>query len=380
MVKATLVASLGAAVFAYAVCILVALAVWAFAAHGDSRVDDALRAGSFAFLALHGSPFEIGDARFSLPLLGLTLIPIVLLSRALGRAWRRKPIAGRVEMFTVASLGVAPYLLFALGVSLFWSSSDAGVPLISSLAWVLLIACAAAGVAWWQVVRTSPLANVPAPQPALGTRRVLAGAMIVLLIMFSFALLIVFVSLLANLSRMGDVLTSLDSGVLGVLLLLALGFGWLPAMLTWAVAYMLGPGFALGQETAVTPFGVSFGELPSLPWFAAVPTSSGGWYLVLLVIPMLAGLSASAVLRGSLNRSGLSKWWRESLTSVLIAAIALWAIGWLTRGSLGAGRLSEFGAQPMSLFLACCLLVGAGASCLPLFEWLKNRWHSRVRT
>jgi len=193
MVKATLVASLGAAVFAYAVCILVALAVWAFAAHGDSRVDDALRAGSFAFLALHGSPFEIGDARFSLPLLGLTLIPIVLLSRALGRAWRRKPIAGHVEMLTVASLGVAPYLLFALGVSLFWSSSDAGVPLISSLAWVLLIACAAAGVAWWQVVRTSPLANVPAPQPALGTRRVLAGAMIVLLIMFSFASLIDFV-------------------------------------------------------------------------------------------------------------------------------------------------------------------------------------------
>ena len=380
MVKATLIASLGAAVFAYAVCIVVALAVWAFAAHGDSRVDDALRAGSFAFLALHGSPFEIGEARFSLPLLGLTLIPIVLLSRALGRAWRRRPIAGRIEMLTVASLGVAPYLLFALGVSLFWSSSDAGVPLISSSAWVLLIACVAAIVAWWQVVRPSPLANVPAPQPALKTRRVLAGALIVLLTMFSFGFLIVLISLIANLSRMGEVLTSLDSGVLGVLLLLVLGFGWLPAMVTWAVSYMLGPGFALGQETAVTPFRVSFGELPSLPWFAAVPTTSGGWHLAFLAVPLLAGLTVSAVLRGSLHRAGVSKWWRESLTSVLIAAIALWAIGWLTRGSLGAGRLDDFGAQPMSLFFACCLLVGVGATCLPLFEWVKSRWQGRVRT
>jgi hypothetical protein len=164
------------------------------------------------------------------------------------------------------------------------------------------------------------------------------------------------------------------------LLLITLGLGWLPALTTWAVAYMLGPGFALGQETAVTPFGVSYGELPSLPWFAALPTSSGGWHLLVLLVPVLAGLTLSAVLRGSLSRAGLNKWWRESLTAVLVAAIALWVIGWLTRGSLGHGRLSEFGAQPISLFLSCCLLVGVGASCLPLFELIKNRWVSRART
>jgi hypothetical protein len=380
MVKSTLVASLGAAVFTYALCILTALAVWAFGAHGDSRVDDALRAGSFAFLALHGSPFEIGEARFSLPLLGLTLLPILMLSRALGRAWRRQTIAGRVEMLTVGSLGVAPYLLFALGVSLFWSTSDAGVPLISSLLWVLLVACVSVAVAWWQVVRPSPLANVPAPQLALRTRRVLAGALIVLFTLFAFAFLLVLVSLLSNLTEMGAVITSLDSGVIGVLLLIALGLGWLPALTTWAVAYMLGPGFALGQETAITPLGVSYGELPSLPWFAALPTSAGGWHLLVLLVPVLAGLTLSAVLRGSLSRAGLNKWWRESLTAVLVAAIALWVIGWLTRGSLGQGRLSEFGAQPISLFLSCCLLVGVGASCLPLFELIKNRRVSRART
>jgi hypothetical protein len=204
--------------------------------------------------------------------------------------------------------------------------------------------------------------------------------LIVLFTLFAFAFLLVLVSLLSNLTEMGAVITSLDSGVIGVLLLIALGLGWLPALTTWAVAYMLGPGFALGQETAITPLGVSYGELPSLPWFAALPTSSGGWHLLVLLVPVLAGLTLSAVLRGSLGRAGLNKWWRESLTAVLVAAIALWVIGWLTRGSLGHGRLSEFGAQPISLFLSCCLLVGVGASCLPLFELIKNRWVSRART
>jgi hypothetical protein len=167
---------------------------------------------------------------------------------------------------------------------------------------------------------------------------------------------------------------SLESGVVGLLVLAALAVGWLPTGLVWVIAYLLGPGFALGESTLVSPFVTSFGELPALPWFAAAPQSASNWYLMFLLVPVLAGAATAGVLGSTLARQNPIKWWREAMLSVLVVAVVMWALGWLTRGSLGEGRLLDFGSQPMSLFFAVLLLCGAGATALPLTHWLVRRF------
>lgn len=374
MVRSTLLASLGAAVVGYAFCILVALAAWAFAAHGDATVDDALRAGSFAFLAMHGAPLQIGASLFSLPLLGLLLLPIAVLANALSRAWRRQPVNGRNEMFTLAAIGAAPYLIFALVISVFWSNVNASAPIFPVLIWVLFVCALGAGWAWWGTVRVSTRANVAAPNFSIRARRALGGAVVLLLVLFVVSGLLLMIVVASNINEVLLVAQSLESGVVGWLVLSTLAIGWLPAGLAWVSAYLLGPGFVLGEDTIVSPFVTQFGELPALPWLAAVPTSTSNWHLLFLLVPVLAGLGAAGVLRTELSAQHPLKWWRDAMASVLFAAVAMWALGWLTRGSLGQGRLVEFGAQPMSLFFAVLLLCGVGASALPLSQWLIRRF------
>jgi hypothetical protein len=373
MVKATMIASLGAAVVVYAFCSLAALAAWAFAAHGDATVDDALRAGSFAFMAIHGAPLEIGSARFSLPLLGLMLVPIIVLSSALSRAWRRQPVGSRGEMLTLGGLSALPYLVFSLAVIVFWSSNEASIPIVSGLIWVMIVCTVATVLSWWNTVRPSVLANVAGPDLSFRTRRTLGGAVVLLLVVYVSAFIALTIAVIVNLTEIALVSRSLESGVVGLSALVALAIGWLPAALTWSSAYMLGPGFALGTDTIVSPFATRFGELPALPWLAAVPETSGGWHLVVLIVPVLAGVAVAGVLRATMSQQGPLRWWRASLASVVAAAVGMWALAWLTRGSLGQGRLNDFGAQPMSLFFAILLLGGLGASLLPLTQMLTSR-------
>ena len=44
----------------------------------------------------------------------------------------------------------------------------------------------------------------------------------------------------------------------------------------WAAAYLLGPGFALGTDSAVTVTEVTAGPLPSLPLLAGLPNGPMG--------------------------------------------------------------------------------------------------------
>lgn len=374
MVRGTVIASLGAAVVGYALVTLAALAVWAFAAHGETTVDDALRAGSFAFMAIHGAPLVIGDARFSLPLLGLLVVPVIILSSALSRAWRRQSVSGRNEMLTLAALGSAPYLIFTIAVGVFWSNVDASVPIFPALLWVLLVCFVSTGWAWWGSVRVSARSSVGLPEVSIRLRRALGGAIVSLSVLFGASTLILVLLIAVNAADIWSVAQALESGVVGLLVLFGLAIGWLPAGIVWVSSYLLGPGFALGTESVVSPFVTQFGELPALPWLAAVPQGTSNWSFLLMLVPLVAGVSAAAVLRSTSSRERPLKWWRESMLSVFFVAVAMWAFGWLTRGSLGAGRLAEFGAQPMSLFFAVLLLGGVGATLLPITQALIKRF------
>src|SRR5690606_20357561 len=69
-------------------------------------------------------------------------------------------------------------------------------------------------------------------------------------------------------TAVADTLALYGTGAWAVVLLSLL---YLPNLAIWAVAYLCGPGFAVGTGTAVRAELVDLGPLPAFPVFAAVP-------------------------------------------------------------------------------------------------------------
>src|SRR5262249_35431778 len=86
-------------------------------------------------------------------------------------------------------------------------------------------------------------------------------------------------------------LGSYGAGATGQIGLTAICLVYLPNLAVWAAAYLLGPGFAFGAGTVVSPSDVLLGPLPGLPVLAAVPSAPlSGLTPALLGAPLLAGI------------------------------------------------------------------------------------------
>ena len=118
-----------------------------------------------------------------------------------------------------------------------------------------------------------------------------------------------------------------------------------PNAALFGVAYLLGPGFAFGVGTTVSPTAVSLGVVPAVPMLAALPADgpTPAWTGALLAVPVLAaGLGAGlavrrhapvahdlAAVRGAAAGVGAGV-----LVTVLVAVAG---------GPLGTGRMADVG-------------------------------------
>ncbi|MER7796385.1 DUF6350 family protein [Microbacterium sp. NPDC096154] len=161
----------------------------------------------------------------------------------------------------------------------------------------------------------------------------------------------------------------------GAILLTLAQFAYLPTMIGWAVAWIAGPGFALGAGTGVTPAGTQLGVLPSVPMLGLLPEHGSPLLLLSVLAPVVAGaiagwgvriaFRAEARAEGSdhepfVPRAVLA----AGIAAIAGAAAALAAL--LTRGALGPGRLAETGPEPGAVALAVGLEVLVGAAILLL--------------
>ena len=78
-------------------------------------------------------------------------------------------------------------------------------------------------------------------------------------------LLIFLVSLLSTVGDSPNIYGVLRPGVVGGFLLSLLAMAYLPNAAIWAVSYAVGPGFAVGAGTSVSPSGVFVGMIPAFP-------------------------------------------------------------------------------------------------------------------
>jgi hypothetical protein len=164
-------------------------------------------------------------------------------------------------------------------------------------------------------------------------------------------------ALLWHHQRHVDLIAALAPGAVGGALLTVFGVLLLPNAAIWGAAYVLGPGFAVGTDTAVAPGGVALGSVPAVPLLAALPHSGGGSlaaYTVLLV-PVVAAIVIAVTVERRLAAPGPGStpgsWappgpWLAAGCAAGAAALAgvlLGALAWCSGGALGGGRMVELG-------------------------------------
>ncbi|PBC79404.1 hypothetical protein BX265_4206 [Streptomyces sp. TLI_235] len=354
------------ALLALSVIAVPVLGLWVLTPYGDITARGALRLSCALWLLGHGAPLGRGaGAPFTLTPLLLTAVSLGLLRRAGARAGARTPrSAGAwraalpvgVGYLAVAALAVAecsgPEAVLRAEPAADLAAVAAVT--VTGLAWGH---CAAHGVprpALPAAVTARLRAWTPAdwapPQDAAAALRRAAGSWLLGLLAAGGLLLTTAIAF-GTAGRSAAGLADGPAGVLGLLLGCTL---LLPNAALWAAAYALGPGFAVGTGTAVSPADTHLGAVPEFPLLTLVPTGTPGTagQAVLATLPLLAGAVPALLLGRAASGRGTDRPWHPAGTAavafaaVLAVSAAAAVAAWISGGALGSGRMSVLGPGP----------------------------------
>jgi hypothetical protein len=179
------------------------------------------------------------------------------------------------------------------------------------------------------------------------------------------------------------------AGVIGGIALTVGQLAFLPDFVGWATSWLIGPGFAIGTGSSVSPIATTLGPIPGLPVFGALPTSGHTFGLVWILVPVVAGFAIGGSMRPRLVRAlgAADSALHRALGGVaagLVAGVLTGLIAWSTSGSFGPGRLAEVGPHALAVGGFAALEVGlpaiialaAGSDLvrLPDRGWTRERW------
>lgn len=332
--------------------------------------------GAGLWLLGHGVPLGVDGVR-------VTLVPLGLTALALFGAYASARRSGQASRSGWVA-GVAGYVAVALLVALL-----SGGGLVRAGVGSGLVAAAGLGAGLLGHPGAPSLRDVthpvwrraPAPVRVGGTAGLMAAAALVFV-----ACGVLVGWLLAWRASVGGVVTSLGVDVVGWTTLALAQVALVPDVVAWALAFIAGPGFAVGSGTHFTAAEIVSGPLPALPLLGAMPApgSTNGltawWPLVTVVVGAGAGWWLH-------RRSRTGAWWHPLVSCATAAAVAGLATGTLVglaSGSIGPGRMGEVGASGVLVGTAVALgtLVGSALAALPAHPEVRSeasRHWRRVR-
>lgn len=163
----------------------------------------------------------------------------------------------------------------------------------------------------------------------------------------------------------------------GVLAFAQLAFA--PVLVVWAVAWVAGPGFWVGEGTHFATGAVSGGTLPAVPMLGALPGADvvGGPALLAPLLVVGCGAVAGWYLHRALRRRDGLRAWSTGVACAVAAAGAGLAAALLVvpaSGGIGPGRMATVGASAGQVggVVALEVLLGAALVALPLDERLRR--------
>jgi len=351
---------------------------------GQGGLGGAAHAGLAAWLLGHGVPIGTSIGSLSLAPLLLTLLVGWRLNRAGLHVTRaigaRRSGSPRIALLVAGTIGISYAVLGALSALIVdgrgteVSAGRAAFHFFLAGAVFSLIGSLRSTDALVVIARRIP------PVLRHGLRTGAGAALLILAAGAAFAGL----SVAVGGGQAADTISAYRTGVAGQagITLLSLAYG--ANGVVWAAAYLLGPGFLLGADSAVRVTEVTVGPLPTVPLLAGLPDGPvGASGAALLAVPVLAAMAAGwlltrrlvslhHVVEGQLvhgRRPGDPAPAEPSWSLVLgaavlagpVAGLLLGVLSWMSGGSLGDGRLSEIGPLPWHVALIATMVVAVSA-------------------
>ena len=312
-----------------------------------------------------GTPFILTIAP-----LGFALLTALLGARAGRRIvetpFYRLAIIVAIATFAVVSLAITLSAVYASARPSIWQGTllptlvfAAGLAVGAGLGRRAGAADARPGRIRGWIARWQPQYRAAA---AVALRGGAAATSIVLLV----SALMVAVLLLVGYARIIALYEAIHAGVLGGVAVTVGQLAFLPNLVIWAASWLVGPGFAIGTGSSVSPLGTSLGPIPGIPILGALPSGDLGWGFLGLLVPVLAGFVVAIVLRPRLVRElgsvGRGPW--LAATGILVGVVGgilLGLLAWFSAGSAGPGRLVDVGPSPWLVGGYAALEIGLAA-------------------
>lgn len=356
---AAITTSVWAVVVSTAPVVALALAIWGTGGEPGPAVTEVLRFAGDVWLLAHGVPLSYPGGHVSLAPLLLTGLVCWRLIRAGANAVRTtgaRHLASGVQLVVGIALcyGVLGAAISVVARTSVFTANPLAAGVIAGGVGAL---CAGVGVArengalrfWWR--------RAPA-----WVSNSLVTALLSLVSMFAVSAALTGVALAIANSRARGLLESYQPSIAAMAGMCVLSLLYLPSATVWAMAYLAGPGFALGADTAVSAWRVHTGPVPAFPLLATVPETrlAPGLGVAMVAVPIVIGVVAGIVLA----RQSLLGNVRVVLTAALGglfagAGAALLAIG--ASGGFGGDRLAELGPSWWLVGVVVAAQVGAGA-------------------
>jgi hypothetical protein len=176
----------------------------------------------------------------------------------------------------------------------------------------------------------------------------------------------------ANYAELIGLYEALHTEVVGGVALTAGELAFLPNLVIWAAAWFVGPGFAIGTGSHVSPLGTALGPLPTIPVLGAIPTGDLAFGFAGLLVPIIAGFLAGAAVRPIVVRaldaaSDVAHWPALVVTALgggAVGGLLLGGLAAVSGGSAGPGRFEQVGPDAAAVgivgALEFALAIGIG--------------------
>jgi len=155
---------------------------------------------------------------------------------------------------------------------------------------------------------------------------------------------------------------ALHTEVVGGIALTAGELAFVPNLVIWAASWFVGPGFAIGAGSHVSPLGTALGPVPTIPLLGALPTGDLAFGFAGLLVPVVAGFLAGAATRPLLIRAldaadapHLPGFVVTALGGGVFGGLLLGLLAAVSSGAAGPGRFQQVGPDAFAVGLAAAL-------------------------
>ena len=159
----------------------------------------------------------------------------------------------------------------------------------------------------------------------------------------------------------------LHAGVVGGLALTLGQLAFMPNLVIYTASWLVGPGFAIGSGSSVSPLSTVLGPVPSVPVLGALPTGDLAFGFLGIAVPLVVAFLAAALLRSRLVTELDVEYpllWLggTALGMGVTAGVLLGLLAAVAGGAAGPGRLAEVGPDALAVGLVAALEVTVGAA------------------